>query len=154
MRKYLLVSLNLFQDFLIYLIKKSRKNIFENLSDLDGIGDTQIESLEKFFSNDKNIQIIKDLINCVKISDFKSQNKKGKFKNKTLMFTGGFKKMSRSEAKLIVENNGGKVLGAISKKLDILVVGSSKPTIKKVENAKKLSIKILKENEWYKILNL
>ena len=70
------------------------------------------------------------------------------------MFTGGFKKMSRSEAKLIVENNGGKVLGAISKKLDILVVGSSKPTIKKVENAKKLSIKILKENEWYKILNL
>ena len=62
--------------------------------------------------------------------------------------------MSRSEAKLIVENNGGKVLGAISKKLDILVVGSSKPTIKKVENAKKLSIKILKENEWYKILNL
>ena len=134
--------------------KKSRKNIFENLSDLDGIGDTQIESLEKFFSNDKNIQIIKDLINCVKISDFKSQNKKGKFKNKTLMFTGGFKKMSRSEAKLIVENNGGKVLGAISKKLDILVVGSSKPTIKKVENAKKLSIKILKENEWYKILNL
>ncbi len=134
--------------------KKNRKNIFENLRDLDGIGDTQIESLEKFFSNDKNIQIIKDLINCVKISDFKSQNKKGKFKNKTLMFTGGFKKMSRSEAKLIVENNGGKVLGAISKKLDILVVGSSKPTIKKVENAKKLSIKILKENEWYKILNL
>ena len=52
------------------------------------------------------------------------------------MFTGGFKKMSRSEAKLIVENNGGKVLGAISKKLDILVVGSSKPTIKKSRECK------------------
>ena len=33
------------------------------------------------------------------------------------MFTGGFEKMSRSEAKSLVENNGGKVLGKISKKL-------------------------------------
>ena len=48
------------------------------------------------------------------------------------MFTGGFKNMSRSEAKTIAENNGGKVLGSISKKLDFLVVGESKPTKKKL----------------------
>ena len=47
------------------------------------------------------------------------------------MFTGGFQNMSRSEAKTIVENNGGKVLGSISKKLDYLVVGNYKPTKKK-----------------------
>ena len=70
------------------------------------------------------------------------------------MFTGGFEKMSRSEAKSLVENNGGKVLGTISKKLDILVIGNSKPIKKKIENAKKLNIKIIKENEWYKILDL
>ena len=70
------------------------------------------------------------------------------------MFTGGFDKMSRSEAKSLVENNGGKVLGSISKKLNILVVGNSKPTKKKVDLAKQLSIKIVKENEWYKILDL
>ena len=70
------------------------------------------------------------------------------------MFTGGFEKMSRSEAKLLAENNGGKVLGKISKKLDILVIGNSKPANKKIENAKQLNIKIIKENEWYKILNL
>ena len=62
--------------------------------------------------------------------------------------------MSRSEAKALVENNGGKVLGSISKKLDILVIGDSKPTKKKIEKARELSVKILKENEWYKILNL
>ena len=62
--------------------------------------------------------------------------------------------MSRSEAKTLVENNGGKVLGSISKKLNILVIGESKPTKKKIENAKLLDIKIIKENEWYKILNL
>ena len=38
------------------------------------------------------------------------------FLKKKLMFTGGFKNMSRSEAKAIAENNGGKVLGSISKK--------------------------------------
>ena len=41
------------------------------------------------------------------------------------MFTGGFQNMSRSEAKSIAENNGGKVLGSISKKLDILIVGDT-----------------------------
>ena len=70
------------------------------------------------------------------------------------MFTGGFEKMSRSEAKSLVENQGGKVLGTISKKLDILVIGNSKPTKKKIENAKQLKIKIVKEIDWYKILNL
>ena len=39
------------------------------------------------------------------------------------MFTGGFKNMSRSEAKAIAENNGAKVLGSISKKLDFFSCG-------------------------------
>ena len=42
-----------------------------------------------------------------------------------MMFTGGFEKMSRSEAKSLVEENGGKVLGSISKKLDMIIVGDS-----------------------------
>ena len=46
--------------------------------------------------------------------------------------------MSRSEAKSIAENNGGKVLGSISKKLDLLVVGETKPTKKKIDQAKNL----------------
>ena len=55
--------------------------------------------------------------------------------------------------KQYAENNGGKVLGSISKKLDILVVGDSKPTKKKIDQAKKLNIKIILEKEWNKILN-
>ena len=57
------------------------------------------------------------------------------------------------EAKSIAENNGGKVLGSISKKLDFLVVGDSKPTKKKIDQAKELKIKIITEKEWNKILN-
>ena len=62
--------------------------------------------------------------------------------------------MSRSEAKSLVESNGGKVLGTVTKKLNYFVIGNSKPTKKKIEKAKELNIKILKENDWYKILDL
>ena len=134
--------------------EKKRQKILDSLIDLDGIGGIQIESINVFFASNINTEIVKQFINKLEIKDFKAQNKKGKFSNKTIMFTGGFEKMSRSEAKSLVENNGGKVLGTVSKKLDILVIGNSKPTSKKIANAKQLSIKIIKENEWYKILNL
>ena len=140
--------------FSCLFIEKERKNILDNLIDLDGIGEIQIDSINNFFSIKKNVEIVKQLIDVLEIKDFIAKNKKGKFSSKTIMFTGGFKKMSRSEAKSLVENNGGKVLGTISKKLDILVIGDSKPTKKKIEIAKQLTIKILKEDEWYKILNL
>jgi len=77
----------------------------------------------------------------------------GKFSNKKLVFTGGFKNMSRSEAKAIAENNGGKVMGSISKKLDYLIVGDSKPTKRKIEQARQLNVKIILEKDWNKILN-
>ncbi len=131
-----------------------RSTILENLKDLDGIGETQILSLQNFFNNNKNIEIVKTFITKLNIQNFKESNKKGKLSNTNVMFTGSFKKISRSEAKALTENLGGKVLGAVSKKLNILVVGDSKPTKKKVEKAKELKIKIYSENEWYKLLNI
>ena len=132
---------------------KNRKKILINLADLDGIGETQIQSIDNFFLNQINTKITDDLINKLEVKNFLTQNADGKFSKKKLMFTGGFKNMSRSEAKAIVESNGGKVLGSISKKLDILVVGDSKPTKKKIDQAKKLNIKIIFEKDWNRILN-
>ena len=100
------------------LNEKKRKQILTSLVELDGIGSTQIDSIENFFSNEQNKKIIIKLISKLKIINFVIQNKKGKFANKKLMFTGGFRNMSRSEAKSIAENNGGKVLGSLSQKLD------------------------------------
>ena len=134
--------------------EKKRQKILDSLIDLDGIGGIQIESINAFFASNINTEIVKQFINKLEIKDFKAQNKKGKFSNQTLMFTGGFEKMSRSEAKSIVEDNGGRVLGTISKKLDILVMGNSKPTKKKIEAAKKMDIKVIQEKDWYKILDL
>ena len=132
---------------------KNNNEIFENLKELDGIGETQVNSIKNFFSNKINLKITNNLIDELEIKDFIFHSSKGIFSNKKIMFTGGFKNMSRSEAKLIAESNGGKVLGSVSKKLDYLVVGDSKPTLKKINQAKQLNIKIILEKEWNKMLN-
>ena len=137
---------NLFHD-------SKKENILKSLLELDGIGETQISAIKNFLDNKMNIKITKDLINQLNIKEYILKNINGKFSNKKIMFTGGFKNMSRSEAKSIAEDNGGKVLGSMSKKLDFLIVGDSKPTKKKIDQAKELKIKIINEKEWNKILN-
>jgi DNA ligase (NAD+) len=44
-------------------------------------------------------------------------------------------------------------MGTISKRLDFLVVGDTKPTKRKIDQAKQLNIKIILEKDWNKILN-
>ena len=132
--------------------KEKRKKVLDYLLELDSIGETQINSLNTFFSNSSNLNTVSNLIKELKIIDFKI-SRSGIFYGKMIMFTGGLSKMSRAEAKALVEKEGGKVLGTISKKLDYLVVGDSKPTTKKVEKARQLNIEILDEKNWYGLLN-
>ena len=141
------------KDFSKLFDLNARKELLINLVDLDGIGDTQIQSINNFFLNKTNSKFIRNLINKLTIKNYSTKNTGGKFSNKKLMFTGGFQKMSRSEAKAIAEKNGGKVLGSISKKLDLLIVGDSKPTKRKIDQAKKLNVKIVIEKDWNKLLD-
>jgi len=141
------------ENFTNFFDLKSKDKILNNLIELDGIGKTQVDSLKNFFSSKTTVRIIKELIDELRIKEYKMKTNNGVFSNKKIMFTGGFKEMSRSEAKSLAENNGGKVLGSVSKKLDYLVVGGTKPTKKKIDQAKDLKIKIIYEKEWNKILN-
>jgi len=143
------VNIKKFEDF---FDRKKRKKILNYLLELDGIGETQVNSIETFFSSSSNLNTVSNLIKELNVNDFKT-SKSGIFYGKAIMFTGGLSKMSRAEAKALVEKEGGKILGTTSKKLDYLVVGDSKPTSKKVERAKQLNIKILDENSWYGLLN-
>ncbi len=124
---------------------------FNSLANLDGIGETQISSLKKFFSNQINLNVVKKLIELLNIKSV-LQNAEGKLINKTFMFTGKLSNISRAEAKSLTEINSGKILSNVSKKLDYLVVGE-KPTTKKVNQAKELNIKVINQSEWKKLLN-
>ena len=127
------------------------KNI-ENLSNIDGIGETQINSIKNYFNNKKNIEVLSDLNRSLIILSNISNNKDGVLKNKTFMLTGKLNGISRAEAKSLIEKNSGKIINNVNKKLDYLITGE-KPTIKKINYAKELKIKIITQHDWMKMLN-
>ena len=124
---------------------------FNEFLDIDGIGETQINSLKKFFENKSNYKIIVKLSSILNISDLKL-NKDGKLLNNTFMFTGKLTNMSRAEAKSLIEENSGSVVSSVNKKLKYLITGE-KPTTRKVQQAKELGIKILSQKDWLNLLD-
>ena len=124
----------------------------ESLSNIDGIGTTQIQSIKKFFLNKTNLKVLSDLDRNLKVEDSVSINNKGLLKNKTFMLTGKLNGVSRAEAKSLIEKNSGKIISNVNKKLDYLIIGD-KPTVKKVNIAKELDIKIIDQKELIKMLN-
>jgi DNA ligase (NAD+) len=92
-------------------------------------------------------------LTLVNIEDFKGINENGILKGKNFLLTGKLEKMSRAEAKVLIEQNSGNVVSNVSKKLDYLVVGE-KPTKRKVETAKELKIKIINQKDLSKLLDI
>ncbi len=124
---------------------------FIQLSNIDGMGETQIKSINLFFNNSVNKNIVFELSKILNIQR-KKIDERGIFKNKNFLFTGKLENMSRAEAKSLVENNSGSVVSSVNKKLDFLVVGE-KPTKRKIDQAKQLGIKLLSNIELKKLLN-
>ena len=144
------ISIERFKN--LFNFSERRKDL-ENLKPIDGIGASQINSIDVFFSNKKNLGVIKSLIKNLNIQKQESTNPKGIFVGKIVMFTGGLEKMSRSEAKYFAENQGAKISSNISKKTDILIVGNNKPIKRKIEEAKNLKIEIILEENWNRLIN-
>ncbi len=126
-------------------------NEINSLEEIDGIGETQVESLINFFKDKKNNKVVYELSKILNIQDFIEKKIDSFFSGKNIMFTGGFSTMSRSEAKSLAETLGAKILSSVNKKLDYLVIGLSKPTKNKVDKAKELGVKIIEEKEWLKL---
>mgnify|MGYP006082003453 FL=1 len=128
-----------------------KKNI-ENLSNIDGIGPTQVNSIKNFFLNNTNLKVLSELNKILSVANIVTFNNNGILKDKTFMLTGKLDKISRAEAKSLIEQNSGKIISNVNKKLDYLITGA-KPTNKKIIAAKELEIKIINENDLMKMLN-
>ena len=124
---------------------------FKELLNIDGIGETQINSIKKFFLNKTNIKVLSELQMVLKIHDAKKHKNDGPLSQKTFMITGKLKGMSRAEAKSLIEQNSGSMVSTVSKKLNYLIVGD-KPTKKKVDLALTLKVKIINSAELLKML--
>ena len=130
----------------------SKTKRFDDLINIDGIGETQINSIKSFFSNSTNLRVLKDLSELIQVKNVILAKSNDKFINKTFMLTGKLDGISRAEAKSLIEENSGSIISNVSKKLDYLIIGE-KPTKRKVNAAKDLNIKILSQTEWLNMLN-
>ena len=119
---------------------------------IDGIGETQINSIKSFFTNEINLTVLDQLGNILEIKNYKAKNKNGSLKNKSFLVTGKLNGISRAEIKSLIEENSGITVSTVSNKLNYLIIGE-KPTKRKVEIAKELKIKIINQDEFIKMLN-
>ncbi len=133
-------------------LKLKNQKYIQELINIDGIGDTQINSLKMFFNEKVNLNVILNLSRSLDIQGFKESNNSGKLKGQVFMFTGKLNNISRAEAKSLIESNGGKIVSNVTKKLDYLVIGE-KPTTKKVDLAKKNKIKVINQKTLDEMLN-
>ena len=144
-----LISKNLksLNNFIALSVNKK----FEELLNIDGIGETQINSIKKFFLNKTNVKVLNMLQKTLKVNDAQKYKSDGPLSHKNFMITGKLDGMSRAEAKSLTEKNSGSMVSTVSKKLNFLIVGD-KPTKKKVDLARTLKVKIIDKAEWLKML--
>ncbi len=125
----------------------------DDLLNIDGIGETQLNSIKNFFNNKVNFSILRELQKILIVKDAVVKDENGLLKEKTFMVTGKLNGISRAEAKSLIEENSGTSVSTVSKKLNYLIIGE-KPTKKKVDIAKELKIPILDQTQFLKMLNI
>ena len=130
----------------------SKTNKYDELLNIDGIGETQVNSVKKFFSVSINLKVLNELEQLLNIEKSKNEVKNGLLKDKSFLVTGKLDNISRAEMKSLIEENSGTTLSSVSKNLNYLIIGE-RPTKRKIDDAKVLKIKIINQDEFLKMLN-
>ncbi len=142
------------------VLAKSFKNIdnlqrasFDELIAVDEIGDKIAESIIAFFRNSHNIKIIEDLKNVGLQFEIKEEEGNTNIlKGAKIVISGTFEKYSRNELKKLIEQNGGKNTGSVSKNTDYFLAGDNVGP-SKLEKVKKFKINIISEDEFAEMIN-
>ncbi len=125
---------------------------YEELANINDIGDIIAKSIIKYFNQEENIEIITKLkeygINMNYINN--NNQELDEFLNKTFVLTGSLSQITRDEATAIIENFGGKVSSSVSKKTSVVIVGDSPGS--KYDKALSLGITIWPEEQFLDII--
>ncbi|TXD50534.1 MULTISPECIES: NAD-dependent DNA ligase LigA [unclassified Polaribacter] len=128
---------------------------FEELINVDEIGDRIAQSVIDFSSNSENIQLINRLKAVgvkLKVSAESLENQTDKLQGQVFVVSGVFHQMSRNELKKAIEDNGGKVSASISKKTNFIVAGDNMGP-SKLTKAQDLGIEIISEQDFIAKIN-
>lgn len=130
-----------------------KKATFDQLIEADEIGEKIAISIQQFFLEEENEQLIERLKS--KGLRFEMEEKvslSSVLEGKTVVISGTFETFSRDELKELIERNGGKNGSSISSKTDYLVAGANMGPAK-LKQANSLGINMLSENEFIKLIN-
>lgn len=129
-------------------LKNASRQDLENIKD---IGPIVAGSIYDWFQNKNNKKYLEKLLKNIKIKNYQPSTVNYKTKDKIFVFTGNLESMTRDEVKKRVRVMGGNISESVSKETDYLVVGENPGS--KYQKAKNLSIKIINEKEFLRLIN-
>lgn len=127
---------------------------FEQLVDVDEIGDRIAQSVVAYFSDAENRQIVERLRAHglqMEVSEEVLANRSERLKGLTFVISGTFTQHSRDEYKAMIEQHGGKNTGSVSGKTSYILAGENMGPAK-LEKAAKLGVRIIREDEFLKMI--
>lgn len=127
----------------------------EELILVDEIGDRIAQSVVAFFTSEENritIQRLKEYGVQLQISEEQLANQTDTLQGKTFVVSGVFAKVSRTELKKLIEDNGGKVSGSISSKTGFVVAGENMGPSKRTK-AEDLGVPIISEEDFLQMIS-
>ena len=125
---------------------------YDNLINIDQIGESIAHDLIAFFKIDENINDLDKLINLISIIPYNYTKVDYLLKKKKVVITGTLETLSRDEIKSKLNFFGAKVVSQVSNNTDYLIAGSKPGS--KLKKAKEGKVKIINENEFLKMIEL
>ncbi len=122
----------------------------EELTSIRDIGATVAESIRTFFDNRNNLAIIGQLLELGVAPLSGTKKVGGRLSGKSFVFTGTLTRFNRDEARKLVEDEGGNVVGSVSRKTDYVVAGEEAGS--KLKKAQELGVTVLGENEFLALI--
>jgi DNA ligase (NAD+) len=123
----------------------------EQLEEIHEIGPEVARSIREWFSDPLDRRELQDLLSFVTPQPPKRGSGQGILAGKTLVLTGTFPTLSRTEATRLIEEQGGKVSGSVSKKTHYLVAGEDAGS--KLTKARELGVPVLDEEGLKRLLS-
>lgn len=125
----------------------------DDLLACDGVGDVIASSVRTFLREERNIDLIRRLRDAgLQMEMAQVETASNILSGQTIVISGTFAQHSREEYKKIIEDNGGKNTGSISKKTSFILAGEGMGPSKR-EKAEKLGITIMSETDFLSMLD-
>lgn len=122
----------------------------EAMLGVDGLGDTAVDAIGRFFAEEHNRAALRRLLDQVSVEDAEAVATDSSVAGKTVVFTGALERFTRDEAKARAQSLGAKVAGSVSAKTDYLIAGPGAGS--KLKKATELGVTTLTEDEWLSLI--